>query len=357
MLSLAGRSLGRCGALRSLSTAAAAPAPAPAAAAAAPAAVAVWHTPGIVNLVGAGAGEGDEHRGAAFERVMFEDNHMLCVYKPAGLLSQGSVPGDTNALDIYKEYIKEKYNKKGAAFLGLVHRLDRRTSGMMLFGKTSKAARRLSESFVGRAVDKRYVCLVEGSLKRRGDAADWLVPASGTGACSRVTSADRAAQDGAGLAELRYSPLCILADPVPRLPSNKMVPTLTLVDIRLKTGRKHQIRAQMAHLGHPIVGDFLYGARGGGRVTPMALHNYLIAIPQVSRLPPAAAAAPAAGAVDEATTPAGAADGGGKVLPEMHRFLCDIPPEWEPVLLKYNVVAGNIIFIIPDYLASINTYF
>src|SRR3989338_9323531 len=100
-------------------------------------------------------------------RVLYEDNHLIAVYKLAGVLVQGDITGDRSLMDEVKEYLKEKYNKPGNVFLGLVHRLDRNVSGIVLFARTSKGASRLSEQFRNREVIKIYHALVEGIIKEK----------------------------------------------------------------------------------------------------------------------------------------------------------------------------------------------
>jgi 23S rRNA pseudouridine1911/1915/1917 synthase len=174
--------------------------------------------------------------------VLYEDNHLLGLYKPAGLLVQGDSTGDPSLLDLGKHWLKARYAKPGRVFLGLVHRLDRPVAGVVLFARTSKAAARLSAQFRERRVSKEYLAVVHGRLARSdGDLTHHLVR---EGAFSRVTDAGTA---GARAARLRFHRVGVHGD-------------TTLVAVSLLTGRRHQIRVQLAAMGHPILGDLRYGA-------------------------------------------------------------------------------------------------
>ena len=177
--------------------------------------------------------------------ILLEDNHCLAIAKPAGLLTMGDDTGDETAADLVREYLREKYSKPGNVFLGVVHRLDRPVSGTLLFARTSKAASRLSDQFRRGAVRKTYVALVEGRVDATsGELVDWL---SKDGSRNHVSVVTRTL-DGARKCRLQYRVLESQQDQ-------------TLVEIRPLTGRSHQIRVQLAHFGHPIVGDLRYGAK------------------------------------------------------------------------------------------------
>lgn len=263
-------------------------------------------------------------RNTAAERVVYEDNHLLVIYKPAGLLSQGNSTYGDNVLDIYKEYIANKFNKKGGAFLGLIHRLDLPTSGLMVLARTSKAARRLSKYFSDRDVEKHYICIVHGWLQHSGVCSGWIVPGNGLGARSVVLSA-YSADSGAIAAELAYTPLCVMEDLQHHgtMPGHSSKDNFyTLVDVVLKTGRKHQIRAQMAHLGYPLLGDGLYGEQAQNinrkrhiKDISLALHNYCLSFPLVKRCDSAAQ--------------------------EKHVFLCDVPPDSSITSISRRIVSGT----------------
>ncbi len=188
-------------------------------------------------------------------QVILEDNHLLAVMKPAGLATMGVAEDKASLLTLAKEYIKRKYQKPGNVYLGVVSRLDAPVTGVVLFARTSKAARRLTEQFRTRSVDKVYWALAEGSLRpKTGDWVDWLDQDKRHRRMHIVGSGVPTAKQ----ARLSYRVLHLLRD-------------LSLVEITLDTGRKHQIRLQMSHHGHPVLGDRKYGSR---RAFPagLALH-------------------------------------------------------------------------------------
>lgn len=191
--------------------------------------------------------------------VVYLDNHLLAIAKPPGLLSQADRTGDPDVVTLGKRYLKTRFNKPGNVFLGLVHRLDRPASGLMVLARTSKAAARLAEQFKRRTVQKRYILLVEGELRGAGLKQDFLVKNKGH---VRVVPEGTA---GAKRAELQWRSIACRD-------------RLTLVEVQLKTGRAHQIRVQLAHLGHPILGDFRYGARRELDGRNLALHAYHLAV-------------------------------------------------------------------------------
>lgn len=191
--------------------------------------------------------------------VLHVDNHLLVVDKPPGLLAQEDETGDPDLLRLGKEYLREKFDKPGNVFLGLVHRLDRPASGVVVLARTSKAAARLSEQFRRRTPEKDYLAIVEGSCQGAGILHDYLLEESGS---VRALNREHA---GARLAELQWHALA-------------EEDGLTLVSVRLKTGRKHQIRAQLAGMGHPILGDFRYGASREMDGRNLALHAHRLGI-------------------------------------------------------------------------------
>ncbi len=177
-------------------------------------------------------------------KVLYEDNHFIAVYKPAGLLVQGDHSGDPTLMDEVKYYLKQKYNKPGNVFLGMVHRLDRPVSGIVIFGKTSKGASRLSEQIRNRTIQKIYHALVIGTPKQpSGTLINYLKKDTD----KNFVKVYDTLVEGALRAELDYE--------VVESKNGK-----SLVRIQLKTGRPHQIRTQLSHIGCPIMGDIKYGA-------------------------------------------------------------------------------------------------
>ncbi|MBQ8300159.1 MAG: RNA pseudouridine synthase [Clostridia bacterium] len=180
--------------------------------------------------------------------VIYEDNHIIVVEKPCNIPSQADKTGDEDMLTLIKAYIKEKYNKPGEVFLGLVHRLDRPVGGVMVFARTSKAASRLSESIRIKDFSKKYLAVVEGKFENKtGTLEDYLFKDEALNK-SRVVSKDK---KGAKLARLTYEVL-------------EEHENTSLVKINLETGRHHQIRVQFANSGHPLVGDQKYGKSNPG---------------------------------------------------------------------------------------------
>jgi 23S rRNA pseudouridine1911/1915/1917 synthase len=176
--------------------------------------------------------------------ILFEDNHCLAVNKPAGLLTQGVPPQVPSLEGQVKAYLKERYHKAGNVYLGIPHRLDRPVSGVVVFARNTKAARRLAEQFQDRQVQKVYWAMVEGEVApAAGQWEDWVQKIPQEARAIGVT----ADTPGARRARLRYRVLKVAAG-------------RTLLEIYPDTGRMHQIRVQAAGRGWPIVGDALYGS-------------------------------------------------------------------------------------------------
>jgi 23S rRNA pseudouridine1911/1915/1917 synthase len=176
--------------------------------------------------------------------VLYEDNHLIAVFKPSGVLTQGDSSGEASLLEQTREDLRRRYGKPGNVFLGLLHRLDKPVSGVVLFAKTSKAAGRLSEQIRAREVEKTYHALVEGNP---AEATRQLVHYLGS--------------DGAQGVAVSLTPGLELKRAVLSYRKIGGDATHALLAVDLETGRKHQIRAQLAAIGHPIAGDAKYGSR------------------------------------------------------------------------------------------------
>ena len=177
-------------------------------------------------------------------KVIFEDNHIIVVEKQPNVLVQADKSGDKDMLTIIKEYLKEKYNKPGNVYLGLVHRLDRPVGGIMVFAKTSKAASRLSEQIRKNEFKKIYLTVVNGKMEKQKDTLEnYLFKNEDATTC--VVNSDT---KGAKYAKLDYEVI-----------SYNDEKNVTLLKINLHTGRHHQIRVQLSNIGHTIYGDQRYG--------------------------------------------------------------------------------------------------
>lgn len=192
--------------------------------------------------------------------ILYEDNHIIVVMKPQGVPSCGDESGDDSLLEAVRRYVKVTYNKPGNVYIGLVHRLDRPTGGVMVFAKTSKAASRLAEQMRSGDFEKQYLTVLVGSPKeKQGTLVNYLKKNSVNNMvyiCTQTT-------DGAKLASLDYEVL-------------EEKSGCSLVRVKLHTGRTHQIRVQMSGIGTPVYGDMRYGgenAKKGG----LALWAYSLA--------------------------------------------------------------------------------
>ena len=195
-------------------------------------------------------------------KILFEDNHIIVVEKTPNIPSQSDKTGDIDMLTLVKQYIKEKYNKPGNVYLGLVHRLDRPVGGIMIFAKTSKAASRLSDEVREKVFKKKYLAVVDGKIeKTKGSLENYLYKDERNN-ISKVVNKDK---KNAKLAKLDYEVLFY-----------DEVKNLSLLKINLHTGRHHQIRVQLSNFGHSIFGDQKYGTRGTGK--QIALWAYELTI-------------------------------------------------------------------------------
>lgn len=185
--------------------------------------------------------------------VLYEDNHIIVVVKPYNVLSQADNTDDLDMLTIIKDYLKRKYNKPGNVYLGLVHRLDRPVGGVMVFAKTSKAASRLSDQVRTRTLKKTYLAVVNGIIEKDSDElVDYIVKSSDN--TSKIT-----VKDEGKIAKLKYEVI-----------ERFYTDDLTLISIKLETGRHHQIRVQMANIGHPLYGDQRYGKKDKNQIALFA---------------------------------------------------------------------------------------
>ncbi len=203
-------------------------------------------------------------------RVLYADNHLLVVDKPAGLPSVPDDSGDPSAFDLAKAWIAREYQKPGAVYLGVVQRLDRPVSGVLCFARTSKAAARLTAALGARAVSKRYLALAEGwSGPARCEVVHYLVKDA---SANRVQWHGREVP-GSKRAETRIECLDVREG-------------IALVALEPVTGRPHQLRAALASLGHPILGDLKYGARASLPGARIALHAERLVLEHPTRRTP-----------------------------------------------------------------------
>lgn len=194
------------------------------------------------------------------DRILYEDNHLLIVNKLSSEIVQGDKTGDICLLDKVKAYIKEKYHKPGEVFAGLVHRVDRPVSGVVVFARTSKALSRMTEKVKNRDFHKTYYALVKNCPpKAEDELSDYMIKNEQQNKSYIVKPGTK----GAKLAQLRYR---VVAD----------CDNYYLLEIDLMTGRHHQIRAQLAHIGCPIKGDLKYGFPRSNPDGSIGLHAYKV---------------------------------------------------------------------------------
>ncbi|SEQ96410.1 23S rRNA pseudouridine1911/1915/1917 synthase [Hyunsoonleella jejuensis] len=194
-------------------------------------------------------------------QVLFEDNHIIIVNKRAGDIVQGDKTGDTPLSDVVKAYIKNKYNKPGNVYLGTVHRLDRPTSGIVIFAKTSKVLPRLNKLFLSKDIKKTYWAVVkQPPPKPEGTLVHWLKKNQKT---NKSYTYNKEVKDSKK-AILHYKTI-------------KKLDNYTLLEINLKTGRHHQIRVQLSSIGSPLKGDLKYGFDRSNKDASIHLHARAIA--------------------------------------------------------------------------------
>ncbi|MFA7470925.1 MAG: RNA pseudouridine synthase [Weeksellaceae bacterium] len=188
--------------------------------------------------------------------ILHEDNHLLIVNKKSGELAQGDETGDIPLIDSLKNFIKKRSQKPGNVYLGLVHRLDRPTSGVLVFAKTSKSLGRMNEIFKTREVQKTYWAIVEGKPEKQSERLEHYLKKNQKN--NKTTVYSNPTQD-AKIAVLEYKVIGLLDN-------------YSLLEVDLFTGRSHQIRAQLSFIGHPVKGDLKYGARRSNPDGSISLH-------------------------------------------------------------------------------------
>lgn len=198
-------------------------------------------------------------------QVLFEDNHLIAVNKPAGYLSQSDKTGDVSMVEAVKSYIKHRYGKPGDVFLGLVHRLDRPVSGVLLFARTSKGLTRMNKLFAERKVEKTYWAVVgEQPKNTEGKLTGFIYKDTSKNKSKILPKADSNRHKGAKKAVLTYSVKGRLGKSV-------------LLEVKPETGRPHQIRVQLSNMGTPIRGDIKYGFSEPNEDGNIHLHSRALA--------------------------------------------------------------------------------
>ena len=189
--------------------------------------------------------------------ILFEDNHLIIINKKPGVLVQGDVTGDISLIEITKDYLKNKYNKKGNVFLGLVNRIDRPTSGIVIFAKTSKALSRMNEKLRNREIQKIYWLIISNKfVSNEGNIEGWFRKNTKQNKSyffkSEVTNSK--------FGRLSYKKI-------------KSLDNYCLIEVKLITGRHHQIRCSFSELGYPILGDLKYGSKRSNKNGCIYLHS------------------------------------------------------------------------------------
>ncbi|TVQ43153.1 MAG: RluA family pseudouridine synthase [Saprospirales bacterium] len=194
-------------------------------------------------------------------KVLFEDNHLLVVNKPTSVLVHSDDTGDITLLDAAKSYIKQKYSKPGDVFLHAVHRLDRPVSGCIILARTSKALSRMNESIKNREIEKKYICLTTAKIiTESAQLTHWLKKDHNA---NKVEAKSRFKE---GMKKTGWKK-CLLDYQLVGSSGEKH-----MFEVSLETGRSHQIRAQMAKAGYPILGDLKYGGEKWSNPKALALH-------------------------------------------------------------------------------------
>jgi 23S rRNA pseudouridine1911/1915/1917 synthase len=189
-------------------------------------------------------------------QVLYEDNHIIIINKRSGDITQGDKTGDKPLSDVVKEYVKDKYNKPGNVFIGTVHRLDRPTSGIVIFARTSKALERLNKMLRDKTINKTYWALVKNQPKKESDTLINFLKKDPKKNKSFVYKKEI---NGCKKATLHYKTL-------------KKLDNYSLLEIDLETGRHHQIRTQLSYIGSPIKGDLKYGFSRSNKDGSISLH-------------------------------------------------------------------------------------
>ena len=188
--------------------------------------------------------------------IIYEDNHLIAINKRPGDLVQGDKTGDNTLIDQVKNYIKKKYNKPRGVFLGLIHRLDRPTSGLILFAKTSKALRRINKQFKDRKTQKKYWAIIDKSFdSNSGTLTHWLK----RNPKMNKSFANNEEVNDSKKAILHYKKIIKLRK-------------YCVLEIDLETGRHHQIRSQLSFIGFPVKGDLKYNAKRKNPDASIDLH-------------------------------------------------------------------------------------
>ena len=189
--------------------------------------------------------------------ILFEDNHLIIINKKPGILVQGDITGDISLIEITKDYIKNKYNKKGNVFLGLVNRIDRPTSGIVIFAKTSKALSRMNEILRNREIQKIYWLIISNKFaSNNGKIEGWFRKNSK----QNKSYFSESQVNNSKFGSLSYKKL-------------KTIDNYCLVEVELITGRHHQIRCSFSELGYPIQGDLKYGSKRSNKDGGIYLHS------------------------------------------------------------------------------------